>query len=114
MAQDGYLSVTLLPDAPYIGIPYQVIAIRRTGPAQTIQRIRVTSASNKTTELGIDEAIQMVLSGRFSFFTNVAGFARVAVIVDEVKVDEKPTGRKFLRTDADQTTGNNLAALPHF
>ena len=41
--------------------------------------------------------------------TEVAGFPRVDVVVDTTD-----RGRKFLRTNADQTSGNNLSALPTF
>ncbi|GGT16559.1 DUF3892 domain-containing protein [Nonomuraea spiralis] len=87
----------------------QISAIRRIGPARTIQRIKVVSPSGKDSELSIDEAIQMTESGRFTFFTRVPGFPEAGVIVDTTA-----RGRRYLRTDADQTTGNNLAVLPIF
>jgi hypothetical protein len=109
VVEDGYLRVDLKPDPPYKGVSLKVVAIRRIGPAHTIQRIRVQSSSGKLTDFGIDEAVAMALSGRFSFYTQVEGFPQVNVIVDET-----PTGRKFLRTEVDQTTGNNLNSLPTF
>lgn len=109
VAEDGYLRVTLIPEQPYEGIRYKIIAIRRYGLGKPIARVRVSSPTGKITDLNKDEAIQMALSGRFAFFTEVVGFPKVDVIVDTTD-----WGSKFLRTNADQTTGNNLASLPNF
>ncbi len=53
----------------------------------------------------------MAESGRFGFFTQIDPFPIVDVIVDRTRGGK---GRKFLRTNADPTTGNNLTALDPF
>jgi hypothetical protein len=54
--------------------------------------------------------VQMIESGRFRFFVRavVAGIERDVRLV----VDTSPRGRKFPRTDMDDTAANNLEQLP--
>jgi hypothetical protein len=52
-----------------------------------------------------DVVIAEIESG-FEYFVEVDG-ARVSV-----EVDERSNGTKFLRTDPDETTANNLLSLP--
>lgn len=109
VVEDGYLRVDLKPDPPYNSVMLKIVAVRRLGVSQTIQKIRVESRSGKMTDFTRDEAVAMALSGRFSFFTQVEGYPQVNVIVDETD-----RGTKFLRTEGDQVPGNNLYSLPPF
>jgi hypothetical protein len=107
--QDGYLRVLLQREIFYQSTPLQIIAVRRDGHSRSIRDIRVRAPNGKLTDFGLDEAVQLALSGRFAFFTAVDGFPRANVVVDQ-----SGTGRKFLRTESGGGPENNLYQLPSF
>ena len=57
--------------------------------------------------LPVDEAIQGVLDGRWSFFIELGVYDTV-----DVEVAQSPTGRSYLKTDVDQDTPDQLLFLP--
>jgi hypothetical protein len=104
--EDGYLRVRLLPPPDIKGVQFQVTCIRRYGPAKTIQQLGIRNNDGTTTMLAVDEAIRLIEIGRVTFFVSVGG--RRANLV----IDVAPSGRRYLRTEFDTTTVNNLANLP--
>jgi hypothetical protein len=88
----------------------EVTCTRRWGPANTIQELGGQNANGTSWRLPIDTAVRMVESGRFWLFVRaeVDGVAKDVGLV----VDVSERGRKFLRTEADTTTVNNLDSLP--
>jgi hypothetical protein len=54
----------------------------------------------------IDQAIAGIENGTWSFWTRVNGQRA------DIKVAQRPNGRKYLKTTADEYEPNNLLALP--
>jgi hypothetical protein len=108
--QDGYLRVTLTDDPPYRGVPVRVTGTRRRGHLNTIQALCGTNADGSAWQVPIDTAVQMVESGRFWLYVRavVNGAERDVGLV----VGVAASGRKYLHTDPDETTVNNLDTLP--
>ena len=110
VAQDGFLRVTLIEDPPYRGIPMRVEYADHAGHYSTIEAIGGTNPDGSVWRLPIDTAVQMAESGRYWFHVTAAvgGVERDIDIV----VRRAGSGRKYLRTVADETTTNNLEQLP--
>jgi hypothetical protein len=108
--QDGYLRVTLIDEPAYQGVPVRVTGTRRWGPANTIQALCGPNPDGTSWQMPIDTAVEMVESGRFWLFVRavVGGAERDVGLVVAVS----PAGRKYLHTDPDETTINNLDTLP--
>ena len=104
--EDGYLRVTLLPPPDIKGVKFQVVCIRRWGPAKTIQEIGVRNPDGSIARLPVDEAIRQIDLGRIGFYVDVGGQPAA------LTVDTAPSGRRYLRTEFDTTKVNNLAGLP--
>lgn len=77
-------------------------------PDQRIDKIggRSGGVGGGAWSLLIDEAIAGIESNRWSFWTQGGG--RVAQVI----VAQRPSGRKYLKTEADGIEPNNLLALP--
>ncbi|MCW0370901.1 DUF3892 domain-containing protein [Xanthomonas sacchari] len=56
-------------------------------------------------KLTLDEAINGIESGKWSFYTHVGGHERQVIVASR-------NGRKYLRTEADSDTPDNLLSLP--
>lgn len=67
---------------------------------------RIDSVGGKDWIKSEDVVIVEIDSGAESYFVEIDG-ARVSV-----EVRERSNGTKFLRTDSDETTANNLLSLP--
>ncbi|BDI06332.1 MULTISPECIES: DUF3892 domain-containing protein [Burkholderiales] len=108
--EDGYLRLKLADETLYSGVPMQVTCIRRWGPQNTIQQLGGLNPDGSSWRMSSDQMVQMIESGRFRFFVRavVAGIERDVRLV----VDTSPRGRKFPRTDMDDTAANNLEQLP--
>jgi hypothetical protein len=87
---------------------HQVTCIRKTDRQSRHERIHSLGGVNgqggkwQNTEA---EVIAMIESGQYHFFT-VGGGEKANVII------AKHEGRKYLKTDADSTTKDNLLSLP--
>ena len=75
-----------------------VTALRRRGLA---------IAERRRWNLPVDDAIQGVLEGRWSFFIELGVYDTV-----DVEVAKSPTGRFYLKTEVDQDTPDQLLFLP--
>jgi hypothetical protein len=106
--EDGYLTVTLLPDPPADTIDFEVTCISR-GPAGSIGWLGGTNDDGSPWRVPMSKAVEMVESGRFAFV--VRGTADLAHTVP-LQIGVSRRGRKYLHTPADDTTVNNLEELP--
>lgn len=91
-------------------ITARVRCIRKTDRSSPYERIRAIGGLNpdgKRWELTTDQAIQGIESGRYAFYVERPAGDRVKVVVAKTAA-----GRKYLKTEADGDTPNNLLALP--
>lgn len=77
----------------------------RYSPHERIQYIGGANSDGTRWRLSLDEAIQGIEGGRWSFYVQVGGHT-VTVLVAE------RDGRKYLRTEADGDSPDNLLSLP--
>ena len=108
VVEDGYLTVTLLPDPPADTIDFEVTCVSR-GPGGSIGWLGGTNDDGSPWRVPMSKAVEMVESGRFAFV--VRGTADVEHTVP-LQVGVSRRGRKYLHTPADDTTVNNLEELP--
>jgi Protein of unknown function (DUF3892) len=106
--QYGWISLQLLADPDFPGIPIQVSCITKPirDAKHRIQGIGGLNHDGSRWWMTLDSAIAMVESKRFSFFV-LDGTTKVSIVVDI-----SASGRKFLRTDFDGKPTNNLEQLP--
>ncbi len=76
----------------------------RSDPYTRIARIGGVSGGERWS-LSLDDAISGIESGRWEFYTQVGGHVREVQVVTR-------NGTKYLRTDADRDTPDNLLFLP--
>lgn len=60
---------------------------------------------NQRLKLTLDDAIKSIENGTYSFYTSVNGHVREVVVATR-------SGKKYLRTEADSDTPDNLLSLP--
>ena len=72
-----------------------------------LQRRGVTTRDSPRWTLSLDEAIQGVLDGKWSFFVQLGAYDTV-----NVEVATSPSGRPYLKTEVDQDTPDELLFLP--
>jgi hypothetical protein len=72
-----------------------------------LQRRGVTIRDRPRWTLPLDEAIQGVLDGKWSFFIQLGIYDIV-----NIEVATSPSGRLYLKTEADQDTPDELLFLP--
>ncbi len=70
-----------------------------------ITHIGGLNADGTRWRLTLDEAINAIETGKWKFFTHVGGHSRWVLVASR-------NGRKYLRTEADQDTPDNLLSLP--
>lgn len=78
----------------------------RQNPQERITHIGGKNPSGSRWKLSLDDAIQSIENGKFSFYVNRGG-SRVDVIVSTSR-----SGRKYLKTRNDGEAPNNLLSLP--
>ncbi|WP_406823957.1 DUF3892 domain-containing protein [Pedobacter sp. KACC 23697] len=61
--------------------------------------------SNQRWKLTLDDAIKSIENGTYSFYTSVNGHVRKVVVATR-------SGKKYLKTEADSDTPDNLLSLP--
>lgn len=69
---------------------------------------RITSVggfTDKRWKISLDTAIAHIEQGTWEFYTHVGGHRRNVIVADRL-------GRKYLKTEADQDTPDNLLSLP--
>ncbi|MBD3827304.1 DUF3892 domain-containing protein [Stenotrophomonas sp.] len=77
----------------------------RSDPYTRIARVGGVSTKGERWSLTLDEAIKGIESGQWEFYTQVGGHVRNVQVVSR-------NGTKYLRTDADRDTPDNLLSLP--
>ena len=60
---------------------------------------------NQRWKLTLDDAIKSIENGTYSFYTSVNGHVRKVVVATR-------SGKKYLKTEADSDTPDNLLSLP--
>ena len=73
-----------------------------------LQRRGVVIRDRPRWALPLDDAIQGVLDGRWSFFIQLGAYDPV-----NVQVATSPSGHRYLKTEVDQDTPDELLYLPH-
>lgn len=90
---------------------HQVTCIVPDGADRDRRIDRIGGSSGGSTggawSLSLDEAIAGIKANRWSFYT------RVNSVAANVIVARRPSGREYLKTEADDVEPNNLLALPH-
>ena len=61
--------------------------------------------TDKPWKITLDEAIRYIETDEWNFFTHVNGYSRWVIVATR-------NGRKYLKTEADQDTPDNLLSLP--
>nr|WP_313287026.1 DUF3892 domain-containing protein [Stenotrophomonas pavanii] len=87
---------------------HQVGCIRKDDRQDRYSRITHIGGANGDASrwrLTLDEAINGIETGKWAFFTYVGGHQRWLLVASR-------NGRKYLRTEADQDTPDNLLSLP--
>jgi len=87
----------------------QISCIRKSdrfSPHERIQSVGGISPDGTRWYLSLDEAVSLAASGKWKFF--VREFDNLVW----VKVVTSPAGNRFLKTESDKTTSNNLLSLP--
>lgn len=87
---------------------HQVSCIRkddRQDKYSSITHIGGVNGSGSRWRLTLDEAISGIETGKWAFYTHVGGHQRWIRVASR-------NGRKYLRTEADQDTPDNLLSLP--
>ncbi|MFA1602329.1 DUF3892 domain-containing protein [Alcaligenes faecalis] len=80
--------------------------IPRQDPNESITRIGGRNPDGSPWNLPLQEAINGIESGKWKFYVREAGKITWVVIA------ESRSGNKYLRTESDSTTRNNLLSLP--
>ena len=75
--------------------------------ASELRRRGVAIAERRRWNLPVDDAIQGVLDGKWSFFIQFGAYDTV-----NVEVARSPTGYFYLKTEVDQDTPDQLLFLP--
>lgn len=111
-ANDGWLQFKLAPDTPHAAgqIHVEVIGVQRRGAgSHAIDAIEVRNADSSTVLLPASQAMVHIESGRFAFYVEGQGNARVYL-----RIVRRRNGRRYLRTVADRASPNNLGRLPTY
>jgi hypothetical protein len=111
VVNEGWLSVTLIPDNLYRNTAVQVqlthIRTRALRHGRQLLGVGGTNADGSHFLIPVEQAARLQESGRFAFFIEQAGAQRRDVHVITMK-----NGKKYLRTPHDKIAPNNLTALP--
>jgi hypothetical protein len=78
----------------------------RTNPHEQINNVGGINTDGTRWKLSQDQAIKGIEEGKYSFYVNKTG-NQVKVIIAVSSY-----GHKYLKTEADTTTSNNLLSLP--
>jgi hypothetical protein len=111
VVNEGWLSVTLIPDNLYRNTAVQVqlthIRTRALRHGRQLLGVGGTNADGSHFLIPVEQAARLQESGRFAFFIEQPGAQRRDVHVITMK-----NGKKYLRTPHDKIAPNNLTALP--
>ena len=78
----------------------------RQDPNESITHIGGRNPDGTSWRLTLDEAVKGIEGGRWKFYVHVGGKSAWVVIA------VSRAGNKYLRTEADSATNNNLLSLP--
>lgn len=85
----------------------QISCINKNDRSSAYERISFvggTHGGNKW-KLSLSDAIKSIENGTYSFYTSVGGHVRKVIVASR-------NGTKYLKTDADSDTPDNLLSLP--
>ena len=67
--------------------------------------VNVGGFTDKRWKIGLEAAISHIEQGTWEFYTHVGGHKRKVIVAERL-------GRKYLKTEADRDTPDNLLSLP--
>lgn len=85
----------------------QISCINKIDHSSAYERIKKVGGTHGGSKwnLSLDEAIASIENGTYSFYTSVGGHVRNVVVASR-------NGTKYLKTEADSDTPDNLLSLP--